>query len=69
MWPFQDAYVNIQRVVTLGNRLIESGHYAAPAVQQIASMLDRSWKEFASWLEERTAVLALSVVFHQKAQA
>lgn len=65
----QDVYVNIQRVVTLGNRLIESGHYAAGAVQQIASMLDRAWKEFASWLEERTAVLALSVVFHQKAQA
>ncbi|XP_022663645.1 triple functional domain protein-like isoform X3 [Varroa destructor] len=64
-----DVYVNIQRVVTLGNRLIESGHYAAGAVQQIASMLDRAWKEFASWLEERTAVLALSVVFHQKAQA
>lgn len=65
----QNVYVNINRVIVSGNRLIESGHYATGPVQQVASMLDRAWKEFASWLEERTAVLALSVMFHQKAQA
>ncbi len=30
--------------------------------------LDGTWKGFASGLDERTTVLALSVLFHQKAE-
>ena len=34
----------------------------------VASRLDNTWKGFASGLDERTTVLALSVLFHQKAE-
>lgn len=47
---------------------MESGHYAAAHIRAVAARLDRVWKEFASGLDERTAVLALSVLFHHKAE-
>lgn len=34
----------------------------------MASRLDRTWKEFAAGLVERTNVLGLSVLFHHKAE-
>jgi hypothetical protein len=34
----------------------------------VAARLDKAWKEFATGLDERTTVLALSVLFHQKAE-
>jgi hypothetical protein len=34
----------------------------------VAARLDRTWKEFAAGLDERTSVLALSVLFHHKAE-
>lgn len=34
----------------------------------MASRLDRTWKEFAAGLDERTSVLGLSVLFHHKAE-
>jgi hypothetical protein len=36
--------------------------------RSVASRLDNTWKGFASGLDERTTVLALSVLFHQKAE-
>ncbi|KAK8771200.1 hypothetical protein V5799_025555 [Amblyomma americanum] len=63
-----NVYVNINRILVTGTRLIEGGHYAAGTVQQIVAALDHAWKEFAAGLDERTTVLSLSVLFHQKAQ-
>lgn len=54
--------------MSVATRLIEGGHYSAATIQQIAARLDRAWKEFAAGLDERTTVLALSVLFHQKAE-
>ena len=34
----------------------------------MAARLDNTWKNFASGLEERTTVMALSTLFHQKAE-
>lgn len=48
--------------------MMESGHYAAAHIRAVAGRLDRAWKEFAAGLDERTAVLALSVLFHHKAE-
>ena len=48
--------------------LIKGGHYAAAHVRGVAARLDKAWKEFAGGLDERTTVLALSVMFHQKAE-
>lgn len=61
-------YVNINRIVAVAHRMIESGHYASNHIRTVAQRLDRTWKQFAAGLDERTSVLALSVLFHHKAQ-
>ncbi|XP_044733840.1 triple functional domain protein isoform X3 [Chrysoperla carnea] len=63
-----NVYVNINRILTVASRLIESNHYASQHIRAVAGRLDRTWKEFAAGLDERTAVLALSVIFHHKAE-
>ncbi|KAF7988703.1 hypothetical protein HCN44_001276 [Aphidius gifuensis] len=63
-----NVYVNINKILTMAGRLLETQHYAAGHVRAVAGRLDRAWKEFAAGLDERTAVLGLSVVFHHKAE-
>ncbi|KAM9483661.1 kalirin RhoGEF kinase b isoform 1-T1 [Clarias gariepinus] len=63
-----NAYVNITRIASVATRLCEAGHYAADQIQQVSVQLDQDWKSFASSLEERSAILAMSSVFHQKAE-
>ncbi|XP_076248755.1 trio Rho guanine nucleotide exchange factor isoform X3 [Calliopsis andreniformis] len=63
-----NVYVNINKILTMASRLLETQHYAAGHVRAVAGRLDRAWKEFAAGLDERTAVLGLSVVFHHKAE-
>ncbi|CAG0918915.1 unnamed protein product [Notodromas monacha] len=63
-----NVYVNIKRILNVATRLIDTGHYASLHIQQVSGRLDRAWKEFAAGLDERTTVLALSVVFHQNAE-
>ena len=65
---FQNVYVNINRILTVASRLIDSSHYAAQHIRTVAARLDRTWKGFAAGLDERTSVLALSVLFHHKAE-
>ena len=36
--------------------------------RNVASRLDSTWKNFAAGLDERSTVLSLSVLFHQKAE-
>uniref|UniRef100_A0A8D8Y3N1 Triple functional domain protein n=2 Tax=Cacopsylla melanoneura TaxID=428564 RepID=A0A8D8Y3N1_9HEMI len=63
-----NVYVNINRILAVAGRMVETGHYATAHIRAVASRLDRGWKEFAAGLDERTAVLALSVLFHHKAE-
>ena len=65
---FQGIYTNINRILSEAGKLIEGGHYASSHVRGVAARLDKAWKEFAGGLDERTTVLALSVMFHQKAE-
>lgn len=58
--------VNINRILAVAGRLVESQHYASVHIRSLATQLDKTWKEFANRLDERTAVLNLSVVFHHK---
>lgn len=60
--------VNIGRILNVAGRLVESNHYASPHIRTLASRLDKTWKEFTNRLDERTAVLNLSVIFHHKAE-
>lgn len=63
-----NTYVNISHIMTVAERLVESGHYAAPRIRGAAARLDRDWKLFARSLELRAQVIGLSVNFHYKAK-
>ncbi|XP_062708109.1 triple functional domain protein [Aedes albopictus] len=59
---------NINRILAVAGNLIESNHYAAQHIRTLATRLDKTCKDFVTTLDERTAVLSLSVVFHHKAE-
>uniref|UniRef100_A0A8C6P9G9 non-specific serine/threonine protein kinase n=1 Tax=Nothobranchius furzeri TaxID=105023 RepID=A0A8C6P9G9_NOTFU len=61
-----NVYVNINRIVSVGSRLLESGHYASQQIKQISGQLEQEWKAFAAALEERSTLLEMSASFHQK---
>ncbi|TSM68899.1 Kalirin [Bagarius yarrelli] len=63
-----NAYVNINRIMSVASRLSEAGHYASQQIKQISSQLDQEWKSFAAALDERSTILAMSAVFHQKSE-
>ncbi|XP_053260252.1 kalirin isoform X11 [Podarcis raffonei] len=63
-----NAYVNINRIMSVASRLSEAGHYASQQIKQISTQLDQEWKSFAAALDERSTILAMSAVFHQKAE-
>ncbi|XP_069075741.1 triple functional domain protein isoform X2 [Pleurodeles waltl] len=63
-----NVYVNINRIMSVANRLVESGHYASQQIEQISSHLEQEWKAFAAALDERSTLLEMSAVFHQKAE-
>ncbi|XP_024142533.1 kalirin isoform X2 [Oryzias melastigma] len=63
-----NAYVNINRIMSVASRLAEAGHYASAQIKQISAQLDQDWKSFAAALDERSTILAMSAVFHQKAE-
>ncbi|XP_028291403.1 kalirin isoform X2 [Gouania willdenowi] len=63
-----NAYVNISRIVSVAGRLVEAGHYASAQIKQISSQLDQDWKSLASALDERSTILAMSALFHQKSE-
>ncbi|XP_009702914.1 PREDICTED: kalirin-like [Cariama cristata] len=54
--------------MSVASRLSEAGHYASQQIKQISSQLDQEWKSFAAALDERSTILAMSAVFHQKAE-
>lgn len=62
----QNVYVNINRIMSVGSRLLEAGHYASQQIKQISSQLEQEWKAFAAALDERSALLEMSAAFHQK---
>ncbi|XP_062265355.1 triple functional domain protein-like isoform X3 [Platichthys flesus] len=61
-----NVYVNINRIMSVGNRLLESGHYASQQIKQISGQLEQEWKAFAAALDERSTLLEMSATFHQK---
>ena len=52
--------------MSVGNRLLESGHYASQQIKQISGQLEQEWKAFAAALDERSTLLEMSASFHQK---
>uniref|UniRef100_A0A8C4NB02 Trio Rho guanine nucleotide exchange factor a n=2 Tax=Eptatretus burgeri TaxID=7764 RepID=A0A8C4NB02_EPTBU len=63
-----NVYVNISRIMSVGSRLAEAGHYAAQQIKQISAHLDQEWKCFAAALDERSTLLSMSALFHLKAE-
>ncbi|XP_053624403.1 kalirin isoform X1 [Plodia interpunctella] len=60
---------SVARVTTAARRLADKRHYAEAHITQLAHRLERAYKQLSAGLEERSAVLSLSVVFHHKAEA
>lgn len=54
--------------MSVASRLSEAGHYASQQIKQISAQLDQEWKSFAAALDERSTILAMSAVFHQKSE-
>ncbi|XP_055538298.1 triple functional domain protein isoform X2 [Wyeomyia smithii] len=66
--PSRNVPDNTSRILVVAGKLIESNHYAAQHIRTLATRLDKTCKDFMTMLDERTAVLSLSVVFHHKAE-
>ncbi|XP_050683948.1 triple functional domain protein isoform X1 [Leptidea sinapis] len=60
---------SVARVTAAARRLADKRHYAETQITSLAHRLERSYKQLSAGLEERSAVLSLSVVFHHKAEA
>ncbi|XP_026331830.1 triple functional domain protein [Hyposmocoma kahamanoa] len=60
---------SVARVTAAARRLADKGHYAQAQITSLARRLERAYKRLSAGLEERSAVLSLSVVFHHKAEA
>ncbi|XP_075990483.1 trio Rho guanine nucleotide exchange factor isoform X5 [Anticarsia gemmatalis] len=60
---------SVARVTTAARRLADKRHYAEAEISSLAHRLERAYKQLSAGLEERSAVLSLSVVFHHKAEA
>ncbi|KAJ8737326.1 hypothetical protein PYW07_000597 [Mythimna separata] len=60
---------SVARVTTAARRLADKRHYAESEISALAHRLERAYKQLSAGLEERSAVLSLSVVFHHKAEA
>ncbi|KAJ8320620.1 hypothetical protein KUTeg_002207 [Tegillarca granosa] len=63
-----NVYVNITRILGMAQRLCDAGHYASNTIRMQANRLEREWKSLAAALEDRSAVLTLSVMFFKKAE-
>lgn len=63
----QNAYSTIDHIMTVAQRLCDSGHYATVSIRLQANKLHKDWRTFTAALEERNNVLAMSVLFHKKA--
>lgn len=63
-----NVYATIARLVQTADSLTASNHYAAQQIRQIGNQLEREWRTFATALDDRSTVLTLSVMFHQKAE-
>uniref|UniRef100_S4RVV0 Trio Rho guanine nucleotide exchange factor a n=1 Tax=Petromyzon marinus TaxID=7757 RepID=S4RVV0_PETMA len=63
-----NAYVNINRIVSVAGRLAEGGHYAAQQLRQTAERLQREWKGFTAAIDERSLLLSMSVRFHLRGE-
>ncbi|XP_055338220.1 triple functional domain protein-like isoform X2 [Paramacrobiotus metropolitanus] len=63
-----NMFVDVDRILDIGGRLVDSGHYAAQVVKLVANKLDREKKAIGTGLKDRANILSLSATFHRKAE-
>ena len=59
-----NVYMNITKLQQVASNMIEGGHSSVALINQITSQLDRSWKEFASILDQRNLLLSIASAFY-----
>lgn len=67
LFLMKNALSTIDHIMTVAQRLCDTGHYATVSIRLQANKLNKDWRTFTAALEERNAVLSMSVVFHKKA--
>ena len=60
--------MNVSRIMSLGNRLLELGHSSAQQIQQLSAQLEQEWRAFAAALDERSCLLEGAAAFHHRAE-
>ena len=65
---FQDAFKEIDRLVSLAGHLVSKNHYARHDITHEAQRLERERNVFAGVLAERTRIISLTVKFFSKAE-
>ncbi|ESO07374.1 hypothetical protein HELRODRAFT_191159 [Helobdella robusta] len=63
-----NLHINVAHILSVAQRLCDSGHYATHVIRQQATRLDRDWSNFTTALADRTKVLSLCVIFHKRAE-
>ncbi|KAH9522943.1 hypothetical protein DERF_006497 [Dermatophagoides farinae] len=63
-----NVYVNITKLQHVASNMIENGHTSVQLIQQITGQLDRSWKEFASILDQRNLLLSIALAFYNNVE-
>ena len=64
----QTKYLEVSRVLQMGERLVTAYHYASDMIRGKNIELRCTWEVFSSMVDDRSALLALSVVFHDGQQ-
>lgn len=59
-----NVYMNITKLQHVASNMIEGGHSSVTLINQITSQLDRSWKSFASVLDQRNILLSIASAFY-----
>ncbi|XP_071823329.1 triple functional domain protein-like isoform X3 [Apostichopus japonicus] len=61
-------YEHIHLILDAANSLLKSGHFASEDIDRLSHQLNQEWQGFALAMDERSNLLAMSVMFHEKAE-
>ena len=62
----QAQYREVSRVLQMGERLIAAYHFASGAIRGMNAELHSQWEVYSSLCDDRSALLALSITFHDQ---
>lgn len=64
--PLKDKHQEINRVIEVGQRLLALNHPSSQLITNQIEEVSANWEKLTDYVEERVAVMTLSVSFHEK---